>query len=137
MIQAMRFTGNGGRLDVELERTDVLIKSEEEIVNFPRLIRLSGDKWVLAYGRGRHGGEEGRLAAYSEDDGMTWQDFPAGSPWNDNVQTSGVLGYLHDGLFGLVVHPRAECLRHAVSVDQARRAQDNQMNDVGGDFPAP
>ena len=91
------------RLDVTLERIDVLIKSEEEIVNFPRLIRLKDDKpLILCYGRGRHGGHERRLAAFSNDDGKTWQDFPKGSHWNDNVQTSGVLGYLNDGTIAYV-----------------------------------
>ena len=90
------------RLEVTLERIDVLIKSEEEIVNFPRLIRLQGDKLVLPYGRGRHTGDESRLAAYSDDDGKTWQEFPKGSHWNDNVQTSGVLGYLKDGTIAYI-----------------------------------
>jgi len=95
------------RLDVTLESIDVLIKSEEEIVNFPRLIRLKDDKTlILAYGKGRHGWDDRRLAAFSNDDGKTWQDFPEGSHWNDNIQTSGVLGYLRDGAIAYVdVHP--------------------------------
>ncbi len=107
MITRMQYASEHGELHVELERSDVLIKSEDDILNFPRLIRLAGGKLVLAYGRGRHGGNERRLAAYSEDDGGSWRDFPADSPWNDNVQTSGVLGYLRDGSIGYIdVFPR-------------------------------
>ena len=48
------------------------------------------------------GGDESRLAAFSEDGGRTWEDCPKHSPWNDNVQTSGVLGYLNDGTIAYI-----------------------------------
>ena len=102
MLKKVQYTSNDGVLNVELERIDVLIKSENETVNFPRLIQLGDRKLVLAYGRGRHGGNESRMAAYSDDEGTTWHDFPADSSWNDNVQTSGVLGYLGDGSIGYI-----------------------------------
>ena len=102
MIQSTQYKGQLGKLIVELERIDVLIKSNDEIVNFPRLVKLQDDKLVLPYGRGRHGGDESRLAAYSEDGGRTWHDFPPDSPWNDKVSTAGVLGYLRDGSIGYI-----------------------------------
>lgn len=97
MLKQATYENDSIRLGVELVRTDVLIRSEEEIVNFPRLVELADGKLILPYGRGRHGGKESRLAAFSDDEGATWSDCPEGSPWNDNVQTSGVLGYLGDG----------------------------------------
>ena len=102
MLRKAVYESASGKLSVELERVDVLIKSEDEIVNFPRIIGLEGGKLILPYGRGRHGGDERRLAAFSEDGGRTWEDCPKGSPWNDNVQTSGVLGYLQDGTIAYI-----------------------------------
>ena len=87
MLKKAVYESESGTLTVELERIDVLIESQDEIVNFPRIIELEGQKLVLPYGRGRHGGDESRLSAFSEDGGETWQDCPEGSPWNDNVQT--------------------------------------------------
>ena len=57
---------------------------------------------MLPYGRGRHGGDESRLCARSEDGGTTWADLPQDSPWNDNVQTSGILGYLANGTIAYI-----------------------------------
>ena len=102
MLEKAVYKSEFGRLHVELDRIDVLIRSEEEIVNFPRLVELEGDRLILPYGRGRHGGSESRLAALSGDGGKTWEDCPEGSPWNDNVQTSGVLGYLTDGTIAYI-----------------------------------
>jgi len=83
-------------LEVRLERMDVLLKSADEVLNFPGMIEFEG-KLVLPYGRGRHGGKEGRPAAVSTDGGKTWRDLPADSPLTDNVQNSGIYGYLRDG----------------------------------------
>ena len=94
MLKKAIYESEAGRLSVELERIDLLIKSENEIVNFPRIVELEGQKLILPYGRGRHGGDASRLSALSEDGGQTWADCPKNSPWNDNVQTSGILGYL-------------------------------------------
>ena len=102
MLKQAVYESDGGSLRVELERVDVLIKSAEEIVNFPRLIELGERELILPYGRGRHGGEESRLAAFSKDGGSTWEDCPEGSAWNDNVQTSGILGYLGDGTIAYI-----------------------------------
>ena len=102
MLRKAVYETDHGALTVELERIDVLIRSEDEIVNFPRLIRLAGDRLVLPYGRGRHGGKESRLSAVSEDGGKTWRDCSGDSHWNDNVQTSGVLGYLNDGTIAYI-----------------------------------
>ena len=44
---------------MELERIDVLIESEDEIVNFLRIVQLEGDKLVLPYGRGTAATEAG------------------------------------------------------------------------------
>jgi hypothetical protein len=100
LVQSIYVKGDN-KVKVTLESVDVLLKSDE-ILNFPRIIELEGDKLVLAYGKGRHGGAESRLAAFSDDMGKTWDDFPADSPWNDNVQTSGVLGYLKDGTIAYI-----------------------------------
>ena len=50
-------------LRVSVERIDVLVKSADEVLNFPGLT-VTG-KLILLYGRGRHGQEEGRLSAIS------------------------------------------------------------------------
>ena len=71
MLKQATYTSPSGTLHVELERIDILIKSEHEIVNFPRIVELEGEKLILPYGRGRHGGDESRLSAYSEDGGRT------------------------------------------------------------------
>jgi len=102
MLKRAAHESESGRLSVELERVDVLVKSPDEIVNFPRLVELDDRHLILPYGRGRHGGEESRLSAFSRDGGETWSDCPEGSPWNDNVQTSGILGYLDDGTIAYI-----------------------------------
>ena len=83
-------------LKVSVERVEVLLKSDQ-ILNFPRIIELEGDRLALAYGRGRHGGEETRPVAISPDFGKTWEDLPPEHPMADNVQTSGIMGYMRDG----------------------------------------
>ena len=103
MLTKATYQAGSTALSVELVRTDVLIRAESEIVNFPRLIELGDGKLILPYGRGRHGGQESRLSAFSEDNGATWRDCPEGSPWNDNVQTSGILGYLGDDVLALSI----------------------------------
>jgi hypothetical protein len=95
-------------LKVSVERDDVLIKSETDILGFPGLIEFSG-KLILPYGRGQHGGkeQEKRLSAVSTDGGKTWTDLPSDSPFNDKqgrlrgnaVQDSGLYGYMRDGTF--------------------------------------
>jgi len=87
---------------VNVERIDVLIKSEKEILNFPGIIELEGNNLALVYGRGRHGGKESRPAAFSYDFGKTWVDAPPEAPISDNVQNSGNLGYLSDGTIGYI-----------------------------------
>ena len=101
MIQSATYTDGQDILKVSVDRIDVLLRSEETL-NFPRIIELDGDRLVLPYGRGRHGGQEARWSAISEDGGKTWADVPAGSPWGDNVQTSGILGYLKDGIIAYI-----------------------------------
>ncbi len=102
MLRESQYSNGSATLQVSLDRIDVLVRSEDKIVNFPRLIELEGEKLILPYGRGRHGGRESRRSAFSEDGGRTWRDCARGSPWNDNVQTSGVLGYLGDGIIAYI-----------------------------------
>ena len=90
------------KVTAKVERIDVLIKSENEILNFPGIIELEGDKLALVYGRGRHGGKETRPAAFSYDFGKTWTDAPHEAPISDNVQNYGNLGYLRDGTIGYI-----------------------------------
>lgn len=52
MLRKAVYKSESGKLTVELERINVLIKSEDEIVNFPRIIELGGQKLILPYGRG-------------------------------------------------------------------------------------
>ena len=101
MLQQATYKRDERTLTATVERTDVLLKSKD-ILNFPRLIELEGDRLVLPYGRGRHGGSETRPAAVSDDLGKTWADAPAGFPMADNVQTSGILGYLRDGVIAYI-----------------------------------
>ena len=96
MLRQSTYNRNGHTLTATVERIDVLLESED-ILNFPRLIELEGDQLVLPYGRGRHGGDETRPVATSDDFGRTWNDVHGDSPMADNVQTSGILGYSRDG----------------------------------------
>lgn len=96
MLTAATYTNAQTQLHVSIDHIDILLKAEE-VVNFPRLIPLTGNRLVLPYGRGRHTGPESRPVAISEDGGKTFTDLPADSPWADNVQTSGILGYMRDG----------------------------------------
>ena len=97
MLKKAVYEDNDIVVQAEVERIDILLKSEEHILNFPRIVQLEGKKLVLAYGSGRHGSNEGRPAAFSDDFGKTWVPAPPGSPWMDNVQCSGILGYMKDG----------------------------------------
>ena len=101
MLQGALYSKNGQDLRVSVERTEVLLKSDD-ILNFPRIIELEGDRLVLAYGKGRHTGVETRPVAISEDFGRTWTDSPPGYPMADNVQTSGILGYMGDGTIAYI-----------------------------------
>ena len=47
-------------------------------------------------------GDETRPVAISDDMGKTWTDAPASSPMADNLQTSGILGYLRDGTIAYI-----------------------------------
>ena len=96
MLGEATYTKDGRALKVSVENTEVLLKSGD-ILNFPRIIELEGDRLVLSYGRGRHGGSETRPIAVSGDFGRTWTDAPADFPMADNVQTSGIMGYMRDG----------------------------------------
>ncbi len=101
MLRGALYSSDGHDLKISVERTEVLLKSNE-ILNFPRIIELKGDRLVLAYGKGRHKGVETRPVAVSEDFGRTWTDSPPGFPMADNVQTSGILGYMRDGTIAYI-----------------------------------
>ncbi|MCZ6680638.1 MAG: sialidase family protein [Candidatus Poribacteria bacterium] len=101
MIQEAIYTHDQSVLKVSVERCEVLLQSDE-ILNFPRIIELDGERLVLPYGCGRHGGAETRPVAISEDFGVTWTDLPPDAPMADNVQTSGILGYLQDGTIAYI-----------------------------------
>jgi len=102
MLKETVYTDGNIVVAAKVERIDELIKSENEIVNFPGIIELEGDNLALVYGRGRHGGKETRPAAFSYDFGKTWVDAPPEAPISDNVQNSGNLGYLSDGTIGYI-----------------------------------
>ena len=101
MIQEAIYTNDQQVLKVSVEKCEVLLKSNE-ILNFPRIIELEGNQLVLAYGRGKHGGDETRPVAISNDFGQTWVDAPSDFPMADNVQTSGIMGYLKDGTIAYI-----------------------------------
>ena len=66
MLRGALYSSDGRDLKISVERDEVLLKSDE-ILNFPRIIELEGDRLVLAYGKGRHNGVETRPVAVSED----------------------------------------------------------------------
>ena len=101
MIQEAIYTNDQQVLKVSVEKCEVLLKSNE-ILNFPRIIELEGNQLVLAYGRGKHGGDETRPVAISNDFGQTWVDAPSDFPMADNVETSGIMGYLKDGTIAYI-----------------------------------
>ena len=101
MLKSAVYSSNGKDLRVSVDKTEVLLKSDQ-ILNFPRIIELEGDRLALAYGSGRHGGDETRPVAVSEDFGRTWTEAPFGPPMTDNVQTSGILGYMKDGTIAYI-----------------------------------
>lgn len=90
------YSNEGQILKVSVERIDTLIKSESDVLNFPGMIEFTS-KLILPYGRGRHGGREGRPVAISTDGGKSWKDLPPDSKFSDNVQNSGIYGFLRDG----------------------------------------
>ena len=55
------------------------------------------DKLILTYVRGRHGGPESLQAVVSTDGGKSWRVLSPDSPFTDNVQTSGLYGFLREG----------------------------------------
>ena len=99
MLKQATYCDGTRAASVRLKRTDVLLKSEKEVLCFPRLIELDGDRLALVYLKKWHerGGEKTKHAAISEDFGRTWVDLGGDSPWSDRVTTSGILGYLPDG----------------------------------------
>ncbi len=101
MLKGAVYSSDGRDLKVSVERNEVLLKSDQ-VLNFPRIIELDADRLVLAYGSGRHGGAETRPVAVSDDFGRTWTDAPADFPMVDNVQTSGILGYMADGTIAYI-----------------------------------
>ena len=101
MLKEAVYSDAQRQLRVSVAREQILLQSEE-ILNFPRIIELEGESLVLAYGSGRHGGEEGRPVAVSDDFGATWADPPKGFPMSDNVQTSGIMGYMSDGTIAYI-----------------------------------
>jgi len=101
MIQEAIYTNDEEVLKVSVEKCEVLLKSNE-ILNFPRIIELEGNQLVLAYGRGRHGEDETRPVAISNDFGQTWVDAPSDFPMADKVGTSGIMGYLRDGTIAYI-----------------------------------
>ena len=101
MLQEAIYANDQKALKVSVERSEVLLKSDE-ILNFPRIIELAGDSLALPYGRGRHTGDETRPVAISHDFGATWVDLPPDHPMADNLETSGVLGYLRDGTIAYI-----------------------------------
>ena len=111
MLQEAVYSNGQRTLRASIERCEVLRKSDG-ILTFPRLIELEGDHLVLVYGRNQHGGgNEKRFAAASDDLGRTWTDQPPEFPFSDNVQTSGILGYLRDGTIVYI-----NC--HPVNIDE-------------------
>jgi len=107
------YAHDGQILRVSVDRIDTLIRSDTDVLNFPGMIAFTG-KLILPYGRGRHGGKEGRPAAISTDGGKSWQDLPPDSPFSDNVQKFRIYGFLRDGstlyvdVFPLEVKSRRE-----------------------------
>ena len=101
MLQSVEYSSGNQSLSVSVARREVLLKSDE-ILNFPRIIELEGDRLVLPYGSGRHGGVETRPVATSHDFGRSWVDVPPDNPFTDNLQTSGILGYLREGTIAYI-----------------------------------
>ena len=101
MIQEAIYTRDKKVLKVSVKKCEVLLQSEA-ILNFPRIIELEEDRLVLPYGRGRHGGVETRPVAISDDFGVTWVDLPLDNPLADNLETSGILGYLSGGTIAYI-----------------------------------
>jgi len=105
MLKKAVYVDKDIKVKVEVESIDVLIKSEEYIINFPRIVQLEGEKLVLAYGPGMHGSKvkgTTNAAALSDDFGKTWTPVSGDSPWMDNVQSSGILGYMKDGTIAYI-----------------------------------
>ena len=94
MLTQATYSNGTQAATVRLERTDVLLRSEDEILCFPRLLELGGERLVLVYLKKWHeqGGQKTQHAALSEGFGRTWTDLGEDSPWTDHVMTSGGLG---------------------------------------------
>ncbi len=64
MLKAATYSNGSEVLKVSLEKVEVLLKSDEPL-NFPRTIQLAGNRLMLPYRRGGHGGAESRWSACS------------------------------------------------------------------------
>ena len=102
MLRGALYSSDGQDLKVSVERTEVLLKSDQ-ILNFPRIIELEGDRLVLAYGQ-RADTRVSRRArwAVSEDFWTDMDGLPSRLPYGRlTFQTSGILGYMrgrHDSV---------------------------------------
>ena len=83
-------------IHVELEEVKDILKSGSTL-NFPQIIEFNDNIKGLAYGQGAHYGGETRIVRLSKDGGESWEAVSRTRPLGDDIQNSGLLGYLSDG----------------------------------------
>lgn len=76
MIKQATYRSNSRKATVTVEHIDTWVSTTEHVVNFPRVVELEGDRLLLRYSRGHHGGEIGPTALVSDDLGATWHEPP-------------------------------------------------------------
>ena len=109
MLQQASYEDGARHLTVKVERIDEWLTTTDHIVNFPRVVQLAGDRLLLCYTQGRHGGEIGPAALLSDDSGATWRDPPLDLDIA-NLDTcsylakssGGSLAYLRDGTIAYI-----------------------------------
>ena len=113
MIESATYTDGSRRVTIDVARTDTWLESETDILNFPAVVELDGERLYMTFHRGRHGGEEPLDQVVSDDGGASWRDAPADFPLiaqgpasgrNELDFTAGVLGYLRDGTIAHIAH---------------------------------
>ncbi len=109
MIEQATYNDGSRRATVRVERIDTWVSTTDHVVNFPRVVELEGDRLLLRYSRGHHGGDIGPTELVSDDLGASWHEPPQDleiAQLDTGVfrpnSSMGVIGYLRDGTIAYI-----------------------------------
>jgi hypothetical protein len=138
VIESATYTDGARRVSVSVERTDTWVDYRADILNFPAVVELGGERLYMTFHRGRHGGAEPLNQMVSEDDGDSWREAPSDFPLivpspatghNSLDFTAGVLGYLRDGTIAHIDHNIEEVASRWVDRSSGEFHLVNQVDD--------